>query len=317
MSYEVITQYLTPNKYSRPGYKLRKVRGLIIHWVANPNTSAKGNRDFFESRKGGLKSYGSAHELIDLDGDVVVALPPDELAYQAGSSQPYKPGTKQIYTPVAWEKLNSTGKPHLKPYPNDCTYGIECCHIDWNGKMTGDTYNSLVERCVHWCKYFNLDPLTDIYTHQEVVGWKDCHRWFVNNPVEWKKFKQLVSDKMNNKVKVEDEPMTAEEKAQFKALVDKVGELEHSKDVLKASLTEQRQTIVNQQTEIDALKNKLSMAKVPSYALPTIEKLKNMKDKNGNPVMNTPEGRSADLYATVTMFDRMGVIDFIKNQNKQ
>lgn len=200
MPYKIIEQYLTPNKYSRPQMKLRCIKGIVIHWVANPMSSAKGNRDFFESRKAGTKGSGSAHEVIDLDGDVVLCIPKNEVAYQVGSSQPYKAGSKQIYTPLAWDQLNTNLPRKVKPYPNNCCYGIEATHIDWNGKMTDATLNTLVERTADLCIEFKLDPLHDVYTHQEIVGWKDCHRWFVNNPNEWQAFKLKVKTMMANKL---------------------------------------------------------------------------------------------------------------------
>ena len=48
----VITQnLLTANINSRPGIALEKVKGIVVHYTANPGTSAKANRDYFESRK--------------------------------------------------------------------------------------------------------------------------------------------------------------------------------------------------------------------------------------------------------------------------
>ena len=48
----VITQnLLTANINSRPGITLEKVKGIVVHYTANPGTSAKANRDYFESRK--------------------------------------------------------------------------------------------------------------------------------------------------------------------------------------------------------------------------------------------------------------------------
>lgn len=217
MAYKIIEDYLTPNKYSRPQMKHRGIKGLVIHWVANPGTSAKGNRDFFESRKGGAKSYGSAHEIVDLDGDIIICIPKNELAYHVGSSAPYKAGTTQIYTPAAWERLNTNLPRNVKPYPNNCTYGIEATHMDWDGQMTDLTYNTLVERCADLCKEFSLDPIMDIWTHQEVVGWKDCHRWFVNNPAEWKRFKQRVQTKMmEGKTLIKYNPQVVKERVYLK-----------------------------------------------------------------------------------------------------
>jgi hypothetical protein len=50
-------------------------------------------------------------------------------------------------------------------------------------------------------KKFNLTE-KNLWTHKEVVGWKDCHKWFVDNPKEWEKFKALVGTKLRG-----EEPM--------------------------------------------------------------------------------------------------------------
>lgn len=171
----VIKKFITPNKYSRPQKQINRIKGLVIHWVANPNSSAMKNVLYFENRKYGKDDYGSAHEIIDLNGDIIVCIPENEISYNCGSKS---------YTKESLSVLGSS--------PNYYTYSIECTHIDWDGKMTNETYKALIERCVFLCKKFNLNPLTDIWLHKEVVGWKDCHKWFVNYPNEWKSFKMKV-----------------------------------------------------------------------------------------------------------------------------
>lgn len=71
MGYKIIEKLLTPNKYSRPQKKLIGVRGIVVHWVANPKISALANRNFFENRKFGKTNYGSAHYIIDLNASLV------------------------------------------------------------------------------------------------------------------------------------------------------------------------------------------------------------------------------------------------------
>ncbi|WP_241254554.1 N-acetylmuramoyl-L-alanine amidase [Brevibacillus sp. SYP-B805] len=170
------------------------VKGIVIHWVANPKSTAKNNRDFFERRKLGKSGYGSAHYIVCLDGTVVQCLPEAEMAYHVGSSLPYKPGTTQIYTPEAWARLN-TNRSGQKPYPNNCTIGIECTHIDWDGRMTKETWRATVKLAAQLLKRYGLTA-NDLWLHKEVVGWKDCHRWFVNNPAEWARFKAEVGTAM-------------------------------------------------------------------------------------------------------------------------
>lgn len=181
---------LTPDKWVRPQTKLNKLRGVVWHWVANPNSSAKGNRNFWENRTG---SYGSAHYIIGLDGEILRTLPEDEMGYHVGS---------KTYTQRSLNELGS--------YPNNNTIGIECTHINWDGEMTKETYNALIELTVDILKRHGLTA-DDIWLHQEIVGWKDCHRWFVNNPVEYKKAKDLVASKLNQKPVAEPQPVKKDE----------------------------------------------------------------------------------------------------------
>jgi N-acetylmuramoyl-L-alanine amidase len=193
----IIEDYLTPNPYSRSQEKLHNVKGLVVHWVANPNTTARNNRNFFENRKLGNSGYGAAHDIIDLNGDLIRCLPYNEVAFHVGSSLPYRAGTDQIYTPLAWDKLNTHDSKLIKPYPNLTTIGVECCHIDWTGLMTDETYNTLMLWCVNQLTSYKLTT-EDLYLHKEIVGWKDCHYWFVSKPNEWVLFKQKVKLIMEN-----------------------------------------------------------------------------------------------------------------------
>lgn len=64
--------------------------------------------------------------------------------------------------------------------------------------MTNETYNTLIELVADLLKKYKLTA-DDLWLHKEVVGWKDCHKWFVDHPDEWVKFKKLVADKLNSK----------------------------------------------------------------------------------------------------------------------
>lgn len=169
---------LTPNKYSRPRTKLNAVKGIVIHWVANPNTSALSNRNFFENRKAGKTNYGSAHYIVGLKGEIIQCLPDNEVGYHVGSN---------VYTSHALKRLGS--------YPNATTIGIEMTHIDWNGRFSKETYDATLELAVSLLKKYKLTE-NDLWLHKTVVGWKDCAKWFVDNPAEWTKFKNLAGQKL-------------------------------------------------------------------------------------------------------------------------
>jgi len=165
---------LTVNPYSRPGDKLHKLRGLVLHWVGNPKTTAQFNRDFFEMRKDGEHGTGGAHLIVDLDGSVVQCVPFDELTHHAG--------------PTA--KTTANAKKWLGDYPNGCTIGIETCHLDWKGTYTPETYRSMIDLCVLLCKSYGLTE-KDVYTHELITG-KDCPRWFYDDPSRFARFLEEV-----------------------------------------------------------------------------------------------------------------------------
>jgi len=169
--YKIVTNPLVK---CTTGKNLNSVKGIVVHWVANPKTSAAANRNYWENQADGV----CAHDIIDLDGTVLNCVDYAKECYQVGCPTGY--------TPRALKELSS--------YPNNCVVGVECTHIDWTGLMTPETYNTLVEHIAFLCKKFGLTT-ANVYTHHEIVGdYKDCHRWFTNNPDEWVKFKARVED---------------------------------------------------------------------------------------------------------------------------
>ena len=161
---KITDKIISLNKHSRPGKELQKVKGLVLHWVANPGTSALANQRFFEERKRGKTGYGSAHYIIDLDGSVLKVIPEREMAYHVGAKK---------YTPYAEYAFGS--------YPNNCTIGIELCHPDWSGEFTGETLLAAEELCLWLCGKYHLSPKDSITTHYAITG-KECPRWFVRHP---------------------------------------------------------------------------------------------------------------------------------------
>jgi N-acetylmuramoyl-L-alanine amidase len=175
---------LTVNPFSRPGRKLSGVKALVVHWVANAGSTAKQNRNYFESLKNQSLNdvsarYASAHFIAGITGEVVQCIPAEETAYHAGAKE---------YTPEALSRLGH--------YPNNCTIGIELCHPKPDGKFTQETVEAAQELCALLCVQSGLDPVRDIWTHHAITG-KDCPRWFVDHPEEFEKFKQEVSAAMN------------------------------------------------------------------------------------------------------------------------
>ena len=64
-------QLLTVNEYSRPGTKLEKVKGVVIHYTGNPGTTAMQNRNYFEGLAEKKDTKASSHFIIGLSGEII------------------------------------------------------------------------------------------------------------------------------------------------------------------------------------------------------------------------------------------------------
>jgi N-acetylmuramoyl-L-alanine amidase len=175
--------FLTVNPFSRPGKKLDKVKALVIHWVANAGSTAKQNRDYFESLmhqslNHASSRFASAHFIVGTSGEAIQCIPGEEMAYHAGA---------KTYTPEALGRLGH--------YPNNCTIGIELCHPDAGGRFSVETLQTTAELCALLCIQYGLDPFQDIWTHHGITG-KNCPKWFVDHPEKLESFKQDVSAAM-------------------------------------------------------------------------------------------------------------------------
>jgi N-acetylmuramoyl-L-alanine amidase len=168
--------FLSMNLFSCPGKKLSGVKGVVIHWVGNPGTSALQTRNYFEGLKAQSSNnpkavFASAHFVVGLRGEIVQCLPADEMAYHVGA---------KVYTPEAISRFGH--------YPNNCTIGIELCHPAWDGQFAPETWASAVGLTARLVEIFNLDPSTDVWTHHGITR-KDCPKYFVEHPEAFERFK--------------------------------------------------------------------------------------------------------------------------------
>ncbi len=159
---EMQEMYLTKNVNSRPGILLEKVRGVVVHYTANPGTDARANRNYFESRKEEPDEKGnkvSSHFIIGLDGRILCCVPENEIAYASNVR-------------------------------NGDTLSIECCHPDKTGRFNQATYQSLVRLVAYLCDKYELEQ-SGIIRHYDVTG-KKCPKHMVDHPEAWADFKKEV-----------------------------------------------------------------------------------------------------------------------------
>lgn len=179
---EIREDLLTTNPYSRPGIQLIRPEYIVLHWVANPRTTAQQNHDFWESRKDGGSGYGGGHYIVD-DREVVQCVPDEEIAPHVGTSQGI----------TRWaEEAMGAGRHKGYSQTNYFTLGVELCHEDWEGAISPATWQNAVELVSHLCARYRRDPWRDIVTHELVVGWKKCPRWMADHPAELLRFQRDV-----------------------------------------------------------------------------------------------------------------------------
>lgn len=152
-------QFLTVNPYSRSGKSLNKVKGIVVHYTGNPGTSAKNNRNYFESLKDKHTTKASSHFIIGLNGEIIQCIPLNEIAYASNNR-------------------------------NKDTISIECCHPDKSGRFTNATYESLQKLVSSLMKTYSLEK-DDIIRHYDVTG-KNCPKYFVTYPQKWEEFKDSL-----------------------------------------------------------------------------------------------------------------------------
>lgn len=163
-------EFITVNPYSRPGIEMSEVKGIVIHYVANPGTTARQNMNYFDSLKdqtGEKKISASSHFIIGLDGEVLQGIPIDEVAYATSKEK------------------------------NVNTVSIECCHPDETGKFNEATYDSLVRFTAYLCNELRLTE-NDVIRHYDATG-KDCPRYFVAHEDAWEEFLEDVKAARENK----------------------------------------------------------------------------------------------------------------------
>lgn len=162
--------YIPVNDWSRPGTPLEDINAVVIHYVGNPGTTARANRNYFASLASGKEgTYASSHFVVGLEGEVVQCVPLTEVAYASNTR-------------------------------NGDTVSIEVCHPDETGEFSPVTYGRCVELAAWLCREFKLDPGTDVIRHYDVTG-KECPLYYVEHPEAWERLKADVAAELEREEK--------------------------------------------------------------------------------------------------------------------
>lgn len=159
---------LSINPMTRPGYPIKQVKKIVVHYVGNPGSTALANRNYFERLSNQTTKYASSHYIIGLEGEIIRCIPDNEVAWHSGELE-----------------------------MNYNSLSIENCHTDSAGKFSEKTLESLYELLAKLCKDHNLNPMEDIIRHYDVTK-KACPKYYVDNVDEWIRLKEVVSSRINN-----------------------------------------------------------------------------------------------------------------------
>ena len=160
---EYITIDLIPKgvSHSRNGLYLDDVKNIVIHYVGNPGTSAKNNRDYFAN----IGTRVNAHFVVGLDGEIIQCIP----LYERSCASNHR---------------------------NKDTISIEVCHPDAVGEFNDKTKESLIKLTAWLCDLCELD-ISDVIRHYDVTG-KLCPIYYVNNESEWTKLLDDIDTAIKN-----------------------------------------------------------------------------------------------------------------------
>lgn len=134
-----------------------RVKDIVIHYTANPGSTAKQNRDYFAQPQTDVNS----HFIVGIDGEIIQCVP---LYMKSAASN--------------WR--------------NNDTISIEVCHPDSSGQFTVASYNSTVKLTAWLCDQFNISR-DNVIRHGDITG-KNCPKFFMEHEEQWLKFKSDVKN---------------------------------------------------------------------------------------------------------------------------
>lgn len=170
--------FVVNNEFSRPGIKLVGMKGIVMHWTADPGATDQAEKNFFDGKDGGGGRYASAHFFVDRDSATLI-IPLDEVAYHANEK------------PCKIDKLAATASYYKNGGANLTSIGIEMC-VEKDGSIHGATVKKSEQIAAELCKRYNLSPQEDIYRHYDITG-KNCPAPWVDHPELFTQFKKDVN----------------------------------------------------------------------------------------------------------------------------
>jgi N-acetylmuramoyl-L-alanine amidase len=170
---------------------MRELRAIVLHWNGSLNATPTGLRNFIANRK----DFGSYNYIVGLDGTILRIIPEDEVAWHVGTTLA-DPVSGLVYTPRARQLIgdavanNRTANWH--------TLGIGLCHPNWD-LFNEATLDAAARLCVDICLRNGWATADRITNHWEMVGWKECPRFWKRDQEQFAMFKTRTQRLINQR----------------------------------------------------------------------------------------------------------------------
>lgn len=164
-------KFITKRNNTRPGWKQVGIRGIVVHYTANPGAGADNHYRYFNNGAGGRSA--SAHYFVDAK-EVIQIIPDDEVAFHVNEGKTRK---------LSWMNASIPG---YVGNGNVCSIGIEMCQ-ERDGSFHPNTVKQTQQLIAMLMKKYNIG-ISRVVRHYDQTG-KFCPGPYVSSTAAWNNFK--------------------------------------------------------------------------------------------------------------------------------
>lgn len=174
-------KFITKRKNTRPGWKQVGIRGIVVHYTANPGAGAENHYRYFNNGAGGRSA--SAHYFVDAK-EIIQIIPDNEVAFHVNEGKTRK---------LSWMNASISG---YVGNGNVCSIGIEMCQ-EKDGSFHPNTVKQTQELIAMLMKKYNIG-ISRVVRHYDQTG-KFCPGPYVSSATAWNNFKAGIGKQQENK----------------------------------------------------------------------------------------------------------------------
>lgn len=153
--------YISINEMTRPGNKIKEVRGIILHEIGNRYSNINICKKQIENLCNQDVVYYSLHYIIDKYGNILSLIPEDEISLSCRNID-----------------------------ENYYNLSIGCIPHNEVGEFSNETITSLIKLISNLCNRYGLNEKR-IFRHYDITG-KRCPKYYIDNNIKFEKIKKMI-----------------------------------------------------------------------------------------------------------------------------